>query len=279
MQLHCVYRSTASENRARRPDYYSKDVALASFLRSVEHCDGVGDLVFVNDGSGFPPERLSRMRKHGEVLELPGLGNGGSFRYLLTLLETRSWAADDVVYFAEDDYLYTADAFSELRRAAETLDAASFFTLYDHPDYQTDKAHLRFQRAHSRERWSVGPVARRAVRATTMSFGARVGDMRACSWIFFLGTNDHPGDWYIWDAAQSVRGRALIPMLFRCFNRRNTVTVNLKRCGLLLNDYLAQRHRGFLVAPEPSLATHLHMPFVAPNVDWAAEAMASSPDP
>jgi hypothetical protein len=273
VRLHCVYRSTAFENNKRRPPYYSKDTALASFTQSLSRCQAVGDLVFLNDGPSLPPARLSRMHEAGEVIELSALGNGGSYRCALSLLETRSWAPDDIVYFAEDDYLYRPEAFAELVEAATVIDSASFFTLYDHTDYYTEPLQRTFQRFHRKRSWRVGAIDWRAARTTTMSFGARVGDMRAQSWIHFLGTTDvHPSDAYIWDASQSAVGRILIPIFFRCLNRRDTVTVNLKRCRRMVIDYNAQRRRLLLVAPRVSLATHMQEPFLAPNVDWAREA-------
>jgi hypothetical protein len=282
MQIHYIYRSTAFENRARRPEYYSKDIALGSFLRSVEACSTSHDVVFVNDGPGMPAPRLAAMEAAGEVIETAGLGNGGSYRYLLAQAETRSWDGDDIVYFAEDDYLYRRCAFSDLERSARTIDRASFFTLYDNPDYDTLPLHRSFERTHRDDRWSIGDLEWRAVRNTTMSFAARVGDLRQQAWMHLLGSNPflgespHPADDYIWNASQSFVGKALIPVLFRCVNPRNGVMVNAKRVGLMLREYRSDRRNKLLVAPTVSLATHMHVPFIAPNVDWAAEASAAS---
>lgn len=272
MRIHVLYRSTASENQKARPLWYSKDVALLSLVRALEQCQEVGDIVFVNDGPGIPDSRLQRMHAAGEVVELDRRGNGGSYRYLLALAEVRPWADDDVVYFAEDDYLYLPSAMAELSRAIRAVPRASFFTLYDHSDNYDHPVQLSFARRHRDDQWRVGEREWRAIRSTTLTFAARRADLRAQLWMHFLGTDDHPADDYIWGASQTFTGRGLIPTLFGCTNPRNRLSVNLKRAGLFVQDYRVHRKRGFLIAPTNSLATHIQEPFLAPGVDWAAVA-------
>jgi hypothetical protein len=272
VRIHVLYRSTASENKKARPSWYSKDVALASFIGALERCADVGDVVFVNDGPGVPEPRLRRMDTAGELLEIDQRGNGGSYRYLLALAESRPWADDDLVYFAEDDYLYLPSAISELCDAARTVPQASFFTPYDHTDNYEHRVQLAFARWHRNDRWDVGGREWRAIRSTTLTYAARLADFRAQLWIHFLGTNDHPADDYIWGASQTFTGRGLLPLVFGCTNPRNRVSVNVKRAGLFLADYRAHRNERFLIAPTRSLATHIQEPFLAPGVDWAAVA-------
>src|SRR4029077_5303767 len=119
------------------------------------------------------------MRSNGTIVGLPGLGNSGSYRRALAILrESSGWTDDALVYFAEDDYLYRGEALTEMITAAAAIVDASFFTLYDHPDYQSAPVHQRFRRLHRREQWSIGSTRWRSVRSTTMTFGARVGPMR-----------------------------------------------------------------------------------------------------
>jgi len=288
VKIHCIYRSTASENSAPRPAFYSKEVALRSFVGALTSCDDAtfGDILFLNDGPGMPSNRLKMMERVGEVLELNGLGNSGSYRYALTAVATRSWPDADVVYFSEDDYLYRPTALRELTAVARSVKAAAYFTLYDYPGYRPavpgaaetpDRtAQARYLSRHQQKRWRVNSIEWRAVRSTTMSFGARVGDLRRDLWIHYLGTGSAaPNDALIWDATHSFTGQAALPALFQYANRRARIRGNAKRGAFAIRDYLAARDQvGLLIAPSSGLATHMHLPYVTPTIDWAGHAAA-----
>jgi hypothetical protein len=104
MKLYVVCRSVGSENNKRRPAFYSKTLALASLLRAVENVDGPTELVFANDGP-IPAERVRMMADAGEVLPVRCGSNRSSYRLMIKLPTARGWAADDLVWFSEDDYL------------------------------------------------------------------------------------------------------------------------------------------------------------------------------
>jgi len=283
MTLHVVYRSTASENAARRPAFYSKDVALASFQGALEGSgEELGDVVFLNDGDGMPPDRVARMRSLGEVTQLAGLGNSGSYRFALTLLTTRPWSDDDLVYFSEDDYLYRRNALGALGAVARAVPEASYFTLYDYPGFHAaghagagpddQGKQQEYLRRHRRKHWRVDSVDWRAVRSTTMSFGARVGELRRDAWIHLLGTNTPtPDDGFIWDATHSFPVWTTLPAVFLALHRRRSLRWRLRGGLGFVGDYWTAKDR-LLLAPSPGLATHLHLPYLAPDVDWDAEA-------
>ena len=117
MRLHVIYRSTDRENLKARPAYYSKDTALLSFLRAREACPEAGDLVFVNNGP-IAADRLAMMQAAGTVDPHHDLELHESYWAALRWVERRPWAPGDLVYFAEDDYLYREDALASLVDAA-----------------------------------------------------------------------------------------------------------------------------------------------------------------
>ena len=191
MKLHVLYRISASENYKARPTFYSKRVALASFLESLARVEVVGDVGFLCDGP-VPEDLVAKMGTRGAIVELPGLGNSGSYRRALAMLrEQPRWSDDDLVYFAEDDYLYRPEALAEMIAAAHEIAAASFFTPYDHPDYRSSLAHRRFGRLHRKEQWSIGSTRWRSVRSTTMTFSAHAWDRCARQQ---GSTNSEPAD-------------------------------------------------------------------------------------
>jgi hypothetical protein len=70
------------------------------------------------------------MERTGEVVALPGVGNKRSLLTALALPARRNWLARDVVWFAEDDYLYSPSALDRLVGAAEpvTVDGHDWHT-------------------------------------------------------------------------------------------------------------------------------------------------------
>ena len=285
MQIHCVYRSVPTENGAPRPPFYSKDTALRSLLDAVRRCgDALGEVIFVNDGPGMARDRLSVMEANGVVLETPGLGNSGSYRYAMSLLATRAWSDDDLVYFVEDDYLHYEHALTELHAAAGAIASASYFTLYDYPGFHAgavgrdvfpDHAALeRYQRRHRASSWRVGERTWRAVRSTTMTFAARVGVLRNDLWFHFLATGNRvPRDDRIWDLTHSAFRRRLMIATFRDGGFRYGLRTGARGAAAVLAGRIGgPSDAQLLLAPTPSLSTHLHLPFLALGVDWEAVA-------
>jgi hypothetical protein len=127
--LHIIYRSYAGENRKNRPTYYSKDVALASFVRAVQALDGAPDVIFLNDGE-VPVARLEVMRRVGEPVQVHCGSNLASYRRALRLALERGWPVEDVVWLAEDDYLYRPDALQVLVSGVRALPEVAYFSLY-----------------------------------------------------------------------------------------------------------------------------------------------------
>jgi hypothetical protein len=270
MKFHVLYRTTGHENSKLRPGFYSKRIALLSFASTLSRVSAVGDVYFLCDGP-VQDDQLRMMRSIGSIVTLPGLGNSGSYRRALAMFrEASDWDDDDLVYFAEDDYLYQPDALFEIVKAAAAVPRASFFTPYDHPDYYALAAHLRYSRLHSRERWRVESQTWRSVRMTTMTFAARVGPMRTAAVIHELGSRGpYPRDWDIWSALVTVSPQYLVAKATRYTEVLVTRSM-IRRAPEWL------RRTDLLVAPRPSLATHLEQPFLARGVDWHEVARSLS---
>lgn len=160
MNLRILYRSCAAESAKPRPDYYSKDLALASLLRAVEFLPAEPTVTFLNDGQ--PPfDRLDVMHAHGQVVGIDGGSPRRAYRSAIAWASAQPWPKGDLVWFAEDDYLYTEDSLLQLLSAAEKIPEADYLAMWDsyapHPP-------------------KVGTVAPSWVRqsSTTSTFGVRV---------------------------------------------------------------------------------------------------------
>ncbi len=102
MAIHLVYRSSGRENTKPRPSSYTKCLALASFIRSVDRCHEVGNVVFVNDGP-IPRGTLEMMGGAGEILDRTGLNLTCSYREAITLPVTRGWPERRGVHLSPAD--------------------------------------------------------------------------------------------------------------------------------------------------------------------------------
>jgi hypothetical protein len=240
VKLHVVYRSTGPGNRKRRPPFFDKLLCLTSLVRSLKEFDGIGGIVFINDGS-IPSARLALMRGLGEVVSLPGVGNSNSYRHALKVAIQSRWADDDLVLLSEDDYLYLPSAVGKLATAAREITAASYFSPYDHVDRYRRRDDAR---SGLSKIWVAGNHHWRSVESTCMSFVARIAALRRDAWVHLAGsTNISPRDRMIWRAVQRLGVFCLFPTQGGGPPRR-------------------------LVSPIPSLATHVETGQLAPAIDW-----------
>ena len=187
------------------------------------------------------------------------LGNEGTFLKQLEILCGQT--AAELVYFAEDDYLYLPGALAEAVAFMRRHPDADFSTLYDHADYQTKYVHqfLGQEFSEGGHRW--GTVA-----STCLTFMARRTALVETRAVFatYARRNSDLGLWLA-----LTKNRAVNP--WRILRSAGD--------GLFFpaSHVLAWRHawrnllfgpRRTLWAPVPSLATHLESNGVAPGVDW-----------
>ena len=285
MRIHVVYRSTGTENRKARPAFYNKLLSLLSFLRALEACDAPVETVFLNDGP-IPGERLELMRSAGEVVALArassspyrrvlphttmgGVGVTRSYLAALSLVEARGWPDDELVYFVEDDYLHHPQALARLFEVTGAFRQASYFGLYATIDWKrTVPLHLDGSRWYTAE-------------STTLTYAARIGALRADKWIHRLGLfAGGAADRDICLTYQGIRPfrwtYLLGDLLGNAPGHPGTAAGRVKRAGLqTAMNVLAVKsafRRRVLICPDPPLATHLEIPYLASGVDWNAVA-------
>ena len=266
MRLHVVYRSAPVENRAQRPAYYSKDACLGSFIGTLTTPGlPLGDVIFVNDGV-IEGQRRAAMEKHGTVLELPCIGNGPSYRAVLSMPDWRGWDDDDLVYLVEDDYLHAPEALRLLVQAARELTRAAFFSTYRHPNFIETRTHIRYRRRTSASAASVAGVRWEACWGTTLTYAARVHRLRLVHGIHVLAARQqHPNDIALWKATQRVLPYRLLSL----FVAESTLKdQDVLRSAVRELVTRRARKQGLLMFPTPTLATHVHEPYLAEGPEW-----------
>jgi hypothetical protein len=193
-----------------------------------------------------------------ELIPLGGEGNGSTFIRQVDILSAQT--AADLVYFAEDDYLYLPRA---LERTADFMrhhPEADFVTPYDHADFYSKYVH-RFRGAQIWE----GDCRWRTVASTCLTFMARRTALAASAAVF--KTYPKNSDLGLWLALTKRRVanpwswlRSLGDGPYFCASHA-------------LAWRYAWRHilfgkRRTLWAPAPSLATHMEAGGLAPGTDW-----------
>lgn len=287
MAVHLVYRSYGGENGKGRPPWFSKAVAAASFARAAENA-GL-EPTWVNDGP-IPEGTLAVMRRSGTILQLAGgpVGMRRSYVTALRMAVEGDWADEDVVYFCEDDYLHTPDAFVKLAAAAEQCPQISYFALYgstpDFPDSGEWPNGYEYPRDwHRAPDLTVGDQRWVHVASTASTFGARVGALRSDYSLFrqamlpfrrryldhetcllYQGHRPYRGSEYVMglrgDFVPGVRGvaRAAFLVPFR-------VALNARAHRNAASPHL-------LYAAAPNLGCHAEDGMMTPGRDWDAVA-------
>lgn len=286
--LHIISRSYWGENKKDRPEYYSKRLSLLSLIRSFQQLvPGTAELIFMNDGP-IPEDRLELMKSSGEVIVRSNLGALGSASATFDLPITRGWSKDDLVWFAEDDYLYLPHAFTDLVAAAEAFPQASYFGLYALIGMRQPNG-ASFDDVHRfPSGWSSSGVTlvnghpwRRAL-STTGTCGVRMEALiEDCAMMKVAmrtgGAWDHTIS-LMYQGFTPYPMKSLLQALFatdtsKAFPHRTAI------CGVRmgLNLYNAMRalnpsRQRVLVAPDPALITHMETEHMAVGTDWEAFA-------
>jgi hypothetical protein len=213
---------------------------------------------------GCPPSYEALFRQHFNsdeliVMNLDRLGNQATFAMQINLLSQQTEA--QLVYFAEDDYIYAPGALVEMVEFVRGNPDAHFVTAYDHSG--------NYDLPIYRERHLIRPFAGRHWRTSTAT----------C--LTFLATR-----------ASLLRARRT----FATYERRNddgSLWMSITRKLGLFNFPVYGRDRSMfklwlkawywgwpqiffggslrLWSPIPSLATHLESTCLAPTIDWDQE--------
>ncbi|MCU1693345.1 MAG: hypothetical protein JWM64_2436 [Frankiales bacterium] len=272
--LTAFYRVTPSGNRKPRPPWFSKRLALQSFLRSLEQAGPGSSVAYVADG-GVPDELRDLVRATGPVLDVVGGDAPRSFRRLLDV--TRDVDPDAVVWFAEDDYLYRPEALPALREAAAHLPGADYLGLYtpDNTAWHADHASQPGRRLPE-ERYDVGGRTWRRSWDSTSTFGLRGAALhRDRALLAVCSATGGPWDNTCVTTMQGVPSyawRHLYGDLYLRLSRASAGRVVSRPLLRGLTNLAAPTRGATWVAPATSLITHCEPDHLAPGTDWAGLA-------
>lgn len=255
LRVWCRY--TDKPSTKPRPPWFTKQTCLSSLLESLEQVtEHLASLTVVVDG---PVSHDLRDLLDGRARMVTSSRGGKcrTFGEVLRIAIAES-APGEIVYFAEDDYLYAPDAFAALLEAAREMNDVDYFTLYDHPDRYSGA-----ERAFSRT--TVGARSWYGVPSTCLTFAARIEALRRDRWLFYAASRTPGLDSRVLRQA-AVRAGWRTPM-----DELSWHLVLRERQRKPWSRPMQRR----LLSPVPGLATHCESGVVSEGVDWERIALNS----
>lgn len=235
-----IYRTSNSEKPEVRPKYYNKVSCFQSLIKAIEEYPGSINLLTVYDGELENKELIQLAKNSGSFKNIMFKKNSESFRYAYEC--ALNYKSDTIVYFVEDDYFHLSDAIKELKNAFNKI-GPDYLTLYDHPVRYAEDYKFGLDLPTNQQIYFAGNHHWRYQESTCMTFAAKVKTLKEDKGIFWRYTqNDTPEDRELFKRLQGLIG------------------------------YEKGSPKRALIGPMPSLATHLHLPWLAPGVNWENEA-------
>jgi hypothetical protein len=199
-----------------------------------------------------------------DIIRTDRIGNKPTFLKQIEILLAQDEA--DVVYFAEDDYLYKPFEFAKLHALISTDPDVDFVTCYCHNDMFTHPIHQ-----HPRQvKYAVGHlwIGHSSTCLTFMTTKSVLAETAGVFRTYRAGNHDC-AMWLTLTRTHLLNPRAL----FRLRRHYESRTI-LERAWKHGWRYLLTMRRYSLWAAYPGIGTHLESACVSPETDWRAVALA-----
>jgi hypothetical protein len=192
-------------------------------------------------------------------IDLPGVGNQATFSKQMDILLSQRDA--DLVYFAEDDYLYLPDQFPRMVTFLCDRQDADFATPYDHLDYYLLELHSEpeWLTVFEGQHW-------RTAASTCLTFLTRKRTLEDYEPVFrtYTRRNDDCALWL-----SLTKRRVFNPFaLLKFFARREFYRKSLLKAWLFCWRQILFGKAAILWAPVPGIATHCCDGHLSPGFDW-----------
>jgi len=215
---------------------------------------------------GCPPEYSDLFTKYFDrndltVLNLGGIGNQATFRRQIEILLEQQ--DSDVVYFAEDDYVYLPGEFRCMIDFLLEHKDVDFVSPYDHLDCYTKELHRqpKWLKVYGGKHW-------RTAASTCLTFLTTRETLRKTQAVF-RKYKRRSLDCSLW--LSLTKRRVFNPVFFtrQLFQEPLFCKIILKSWLYCWRQILFGR-KWRLWIPIPGIATHLDSNALSPNVDWRA---------
>ncbi|MBI5458142.1 glycosyltransferase family 2 protein [Methanobacterium sp.] len=210
-----------------------------------------------------PPEYIDLFKKYFdqedlELIELDGVGNLSTFGMQIELLLEQNFS--DVVYFAEDDYYYLPNQFSEMINFLEKNNDVDFVSPFDHIDYYKFNFHDYKNKIKFSEKKHWQNVA-----TTCLTFLTTKKTLERTQNIFKTYAKGNY-DTSIW--ASLTKFNIFNPFkLFKYKEKPYFIAVFFKSWRYSFIQHLFGK-KWTLWTPIPTIATHIESEDVSPTINW-----------
>lgn len=293
--LRLLYRHYGGDNTKPRPAYYSKLLALASFLRAGEALPRPPEIVYINDQVRPGPIR-SLMEATGEVVDVQGGSDARSLRAMLSREASRDASPEQFLFFSEDDYLYRPDALCRLEEGIASLPGADYLAMYGSGALDVTASDRRAVplpdpgAGTGEAAVSISGVSWYRAVSCTSSFGCRVATLREDLRLLKLCSASGGA----WDHTTCLAVAGFLPFTGQdlradLFPGRSTpagewpraMARGAVRLAVTARSLRRSSHRRTLFASDPELMSHMELPDRSSrdepsartaSIDWAAIA-------
>jgi hypothetical protein len=223
---------------------------------------------------GCPKEYAAIFQKYFDaqdlvLVPLPGIGNQATFGKQIEILLQQE--DSELVYFAEDDYLYLPKQFAPMLQFLRNGPEVDFVTPYDHPDCYRLALHRepKWVAEFAGHHW-------RSAASTCLTFLTRKSAL--ARYERTLRTYSHGNnDCAMWLSLTKKKVfNPLAPVKF--FLRREFYWKIILKAWLFGWRQIVFGKPATLWVPIPALATHLCVDLLSPSIDWVA-FMQRQPQP
>lgn len=193
-------------------------------------------------------------------LDLDSIGNHATFDLQLDILLDQD--VSEIVFFAEDDYLYRPGQFSKMIEVMNIDKVIDFITPYDHPDYYNT-----FFCKGNHPLLTINNVEWMKVPSTCLTFITRK-NILAETEVIFRTYKKGNRDTSVWEAivrSNIFSFEKMVRAIFSCNISYLRIIFDVLRFSFFS---VFKKKKFILISPVSSIATHAESEFIAPNINW-----------
>lgn len=193
-----------------------------------------------------------------EVVTVNGIGNKETFKKQIDLLSTQTYS--ELVYFAEDDYLYLPNGIVEMVDYINNGKGVDFVSVYDHLDLYTYELHnhRNYIQLNGNHHW-------RTANSTCLTFLTKKETLKKTKKVFLSYTAGNI-DTSLWISLTKYQINMIKCMVY-LFTDATMFRIVAKAWYHCWSYILFGRKRNLWI-PIPSLGTHVEEKYLAPIIDW-----------
>ena len=242
--------------------YKLSKLCLKSFYNSVKNINPYIYIIL----DGCPPEYKSLFEEtlvdvDYEFIDKDGVGNAKTFELQMDLLLKQD--KSEYIYFAEDDYFYLENAFTEMLKAIREP-SVDFLSPYDHPDTYNTRFHNYKDEYLEIDGHKWGKLS-----STTMTFMTTKKILSETKDIFMTYTRRNY-DASLWLSLTKLNAFNIKNAVIFLFTSKPFLKIYLKLIYFTLWQTLFGK-KYTLVQSVPAMATHIEKDFLSRDIEWYKE--------